>query len=310
MTFTGWEMRPAEGGRNVVVRRSPDESSRMLRPPRSTRGRGSRVWGRAFAVAGGTVFFTNFSDQRGVPAAYGEEPVPVTPEGDLRHADFEVDARRSRLVCVQEDHSGEGEAAELYSSNPVVRERCGKGRGTGVAGWRVRLFLVPAVESRWVTSVLAELEPSEYAVGRDGVVGRGAGCRRAVDEGGRWPEEGGIDSTAGVVSRREAVFRFRPERMVEPLQVVRRAGDGGYSGDGGGVCPSAVGVRANCYGFVCPESAICAVNGEAFGACWRSTWKRVTVEPGYSRVLGDGPVRPEGRRPLRGIRGRGPDEAE
>ena len=105
------EMRPSEGGRNVVVRRSPGGTVTDITPaPFNARARVHEYGGGAYAVRRGMVFFTNFADQRVYRQVAGEQPIPVTPEGDLRHADFEVDARRSRLVCVQEDHSGDGEA--------------------------------------------------------------------------------------------------------------------------------------------------------------------------------------------------------
>ena len=37
-------------------------------------------------------------------------PEPLTPEGKLRFADGILDAKRGRIIAVQEDHSGSGEA--------------------------------------------------------------------------------------------------------------------------------------------------------------------------------------------------------
>ncbi len=43
-------------------------------------------------------------------------PEPLTPEGKLRYADGVVDARRGRIIAVQEDHSGSGEAVNTVAA--------------------------------------------------------------------------------------------------------------------------------------------------------------------------------------------------
>ncbi len=60
-----------------------------------------------------------------------QAPEVLTPEGKLRFADGVVDAKRSRIITVQEDHSGSGEAVNsiaavgeplgLYSKNVELR---------------------------------------------------------------------------------------------------------------------------------------------------------------------------------------------
>jgi dipeptidyl aminopeptidase/acylaminoacyl peptidase len=98
------EGRPSEGGRYVVVRRSPDgQLADMIPPPFNARTRVHEYGGAAFTVHAGVIYFANFDDQRLYRQTAGGTPVPVTPEGDLRYADFDVD-RRGRLVGVQEDH--------------------------------------------------------------------------------------------------------------------------------------------------------------------------------------------------------------
>ena len=104
------ETRPMEAGRNVVVRRTPDGATSDVTPdPFNVRTRVHEYGGGAYTVYEGTVYFTNFADQRVYRQPVGQKPVPITPEGDIRHADFEVDWSRSRLICVQENHSGQGE---------------------------------------------------------------------------------------------------------------------------------------------------------------------------------------------------------
>src|SRR5947209_19356948 len=63
---TYWiEMRPAEGGRHVVVRRTPDgRTADVTPPPFNARTRAHEYGGGAYAVAGGRVYFSDFRDQR------------------------------------------------------------------------------------------------------------------------------------------------------------------------------------------------------------------------------------------------------
>ena len=109
------EGRPAEGGRNVLVRRAADGTLRELTPPGfNVRTRVHEYGGGAYVVHRGLVVFANFADQRlyrldAGPAAGGAlTPVPMTPEGRWHFADAVVDAARNRLVCVREDHTVEG----------------------------------------------------------------------------------------------------------------------------------------------------------------------------------------------------------
>lgn len=100
------ESRPLEGGRNVIVRQSPNgETEDVTPPPFNVRSRVHEYGGGAFTVYKDTVYFTNFRDQRVYCQKRGETPQPLTPENQLRYADFCVDAYRNRLICVAEAHS-------------------------------------------------------------------------------------------------------------------------------------------------------------------------------------------------------------
>ncbi len=100
------EMRPSEGGRNVVVRRTPDgQTIDVTPPPFNARTRVHEYVGGAFLVADGVVHFCNFADQRLYRQVPGEEPQPLTPEVALRYADGVLDRERNRILCVQEDHT-------------------------------------------------------------------------------------------------------------------------------------------------------------------------------------------------------------
>ncbi|HIK08711.1 MAG TPA: S9 family peptidase [Oscillatoriaceae cyanobacterium M33_DOE_052] len=120
------EMRPSEGGRNVLVRRTPDGTITDVTPGvtsdqgQMTKDKGhlttfnvrTRVHeygGGAFAVAAGVVYFSNVEDGRIYRQEVGGVPEPLTPIDSMRYADFAVDRARNRLICIREDHSGDGE---------------------------------------------------------------------------------------------------------------------------------------------------------------------------------------------------------
>ena len=104
------EMRPSDGGRMVVVKRTPDGGIVDITPePFSARTRVHEYGGGAFLVHRGVVFFSNFADQRLYRQDPGEEPQPITPEADMRYADGCFDASRNRIICVREDHTGDAE---------------------------------------------------------------------------------------------------------------------------------------------------------------------------------------------------------
>ncbi|MDP9438203.1 MAG: prolyl oligopeptidase family serine peptidase, partial [Actinomycetota bacterium] len=104
------EGRPGEGGRSVIVHRSPDGRTRDVNPPPfNARTRVHEYGGGDFAVHGGTVYFANFEDQRLYSVSPGGEPEPLTSDVAHRYADMTVDAGRGRLISVCEDHSAGGE---------------------------------------------------------------------------------------------------------------------------------------------------------------------------------------------------------
>src|ERR687887_464486 len=124
------ELRPTEGGRVVVVRRSPDGRTMDVTPaPFNARTRVHEYGGGAYAVADGTVYFSNFADQRLYRQDPGVPPRPLTPAvggsqrellpfaaggsqrellpfaTDLRYADGVIDRARGRISGVREDHT-------------------------------------------------------------------------------------------------------------------------------------------------------------------------------------------------------------
>lgn len=103
------ELRPQEGGRKVIVRRSPSGQIVDVTPtPFNARTRVHEYGWGDFVVSDGQIIFSNFVDQRLYLQKLGSAPKPLTPAGDLRYADGVIDRRRNLLFCVREDHSGQG----------------------------------------------------------------------------------------------------------------------------------------------------------------------------------------------------------
>lgn len=103
------EGRAAEGGRNVIVRRTPDGVISDITPPEfNARTRVHEYGGAAYVVDRGVLYFSNFSDQRLYRQAIGSSPEPITAKGYF-FADCRVDPQRTRLICVREDHAKGGE---------------------------------------------------------------------------------------------------------------------------------------------------------------------------------------------------------
>lgn len=104
------EGRPSNGGRQTVVRRSPDGAVADVTPAVfNARTRVHEYGGASYLAADGVVYASSFTDGRvwrfDRPGAEG---VPVTPAGAFRYADFELDPRRRRLYAIREDHTAGG----------------------------------------------------------------------------------------------------------------------------------------------------------------------------------------------------------
>jgi dipeptidyl aminopeptidase/acylaminoacyl peptidase len=138
------ESRPQEQGRSVVVRCPPDNRPSDVTPSVPAYGQGaynirSRVHeygGGAYLVSAGVVYFCNDADQ----CLYRQEgtapPVPITEAPTqprkLRYADGTLDAARSRMVWVCEDHqTGSAQPVNTLVDIPLDGSRP---RGTLVSG--------------------------------------------------------------------------------------------------------------------------------------------------------------------------------
>ena len=121
------EVRPAEAGRYVIVKRNPDGKTTDVTPkPFSARTTVHEYGGGAYLVVDGTVYFSNFSDQRLYRQDPGSNPKPITPALDLRYADSVFDRERGRLICVREDHTQPGEAVNTLVTLDVNKENGGQ----------------------------------------------------------------------------------------------------------------------------------------------------------------------------------------
>lgn len=125
-TFDGEEVywlegRPAEAGRYVIVRRTPDGTTHDVNPPPfNARTRVHEYGGGAVLADHGVVIFSNFADQRLYRIAPDGAPEAITPEASLRYADCIVDPARNRLICVREDHSEEALAEHGEAVNTIT----------------------------------------------------------------------------------------------------------------------------------------------------------------------------------------------
>jgi dipeptidyl aminopeptidase/acylaminoacyl peptidase len=119
------EMRPSEGGRNAIVRRTPDGQTVDVTPlPFNARTRVHEYGGGDYTVHDGAVYFSNFADQRFYRCTPGSEPKALTPAVEMRYADPVFDKHHNLLIAVREDHTRSGHEAvnTIVSLNPLVEE--------------------------------------------------------------------------------------------------------------------------------------------------------------------------------------------
>ena len=121
------EGRPAEEGRSVIVRRTPDgRTVDATPPPFNARTRVHEYGGGSYTASDGVVYFSNFADQRLYRTAPDDGPQPLTPAVELRYADAIVDRQRHRIVCVREDHR-ESDSSAVNTLVSIDLERGGEG---------------------------------------------------------------------------------------------------------------------------------------------------------------------------------------
>jgi len=100
------ELRPANKGRNVIVQRKPDGTLTDITPTGfSARTRVHEYGGGCYLVQNGTVYFSNYTDQRFYRQDPASDPRPLTPLVDMRYADSVFDQKRNRIISIREDHT-------------------------------------------------------------------------------------------------------------------------------------------------------------------------------------------------------------
>jgi len=123
---TYWiELRPAEAGRCVIVKRNSNGQIIDVTPkPFNVRTKVHEYGGGAYTVADGVVFFSNFDDQRLYKHNADSSSVPLTPEAGFRYADCVFDKHRGRLIGVREDHTASDReaVASIVSIDPPLCE--------------------------------------------------------------------------------------------------------------------------------------------------------------------------------------------
>jgi dipeptidyl aminopeptidase/acylaminoacyl peptidase len=118
------ESRPAEGGRQVVVRHGGGDA---IGERLSARTLVHEYGGGDYAVTAGRVVFSNLSDQR---VHIDDRPL-TADDGVSRFADFDVQRDGRRVACVRERHLGGGEVV-----NDLVTIELDSGAVEVVAGGR------------------------------------------------------------------------------------------------------------------------------------------------------------------------------
>ncbi|CAN7630827.1 S9 family peptidase [Pseudoduganella sp. LjRoot289] len=97
--------RASEAGRQTLQRRHGARTDEITPLPLNVRSRVHEYGGGAYAVHGHTVYFSHFADNRLYRRAGDAEAEPITSANCQRYADFVVDAARSRLIAVREQHA-------------------------------------------------------------------------------------------------------------------------------------------------------------------------------------------------------------
>jgi len=122
------EQRPGEGGRTVLVRRphpgdgGPED---LFGPEFHARTLVHEYGGLCYAVAGDTVYFSNYADQRLYRLVPGSDPEPLTAPGpvarSVRYAAPVVTPDGRHLVCVRERHGDPDLPAGVVNDVVAVR---------------------------------------------------------------------------------------------------------------------------------------------------------------------------------------------
>ena len=108
------EMRPSEGGRQVIVRRTTADQNLDITPRElNARTRVHEYGGGDYLARDATIYFSNFADQQIYKQSAESTPRIISKDNvdsSVRYADAVADERRNRIICIREDHRAEREA--------------------------------------------------------------------------------------------------------------------------------------------------------------------------------------------------------
>ncbi|HEV2120816.1 MAG TPA: prolyl oligopeptidase family serine peptidase [Candidatus Bathyarchaeia archaeon] len=122
------ELRAADKGRNVIVKRKLDGTLNNITPPGfSARTTVHEYGGGCYLVESGVAYFSNYTDQRLYRQDPGSAPRPLTPPVDMRYADGIIDHHGNRIIAVREDHTVKtGQAVNTIVSLDLEKESEGR----------------------------------------------------------------------------------------------------------------------------------------------------------------------------------------
>jgi dipeptidyl aminopeptidase/acylaminoacyl peptidase len=219
------ERRSQEGGRKVIVHRSPAGRVADITPVGfNARTRMHEYGGGDYAVSNATVIFSNFVDQRLYVTQPGSKPQPLTPAGDMRYADGVIDRRRNIFFCVREDHTGKGEAINSLVSIDLKAENAGKILVSGNDFYSSPRLSPDGSELAWLTWNHPSMpwDGTELWLGKltgGGSIGEATRIAGGVNESIFQPEWS-PDGTLYFVSDRTGwwnIYRWRAHQAAEPL---------------------------------------------------------------------------------------------
>jgi dipeptidyl aminopeptidase/acylaminoacyl peptidase len=99
--------------------------------------------GGAYVVDDGDVWYVDFADQHVYVQRRGGRPVAITTRAHVRHADFQVDRRRTRLICVEEDHRASGEPINRLVAIPMAPAATGTAEESTVLSEGADFYAAP-----------------------------------------------------------------------------------------------------------------------------------------------------------------------
>ena len=176
--------------------------------------------------------------------------------------------RVPRWIGVRESHAGAGGPVD----NTIVAVDSDRGKtGWALAGGN-DFYSSPRLSPDGERLAWLTWRPSQHAMGRDRVVGRGhrrRTARLATAEDGR-RRRGRIRASAGMVAGRRAVFHLRPQRLVESLPAGRRQRSRALPARGGIRASRTWAFGMSSYAFAGPDRDHLRLHGRTASAAWRS----------------------------------------